>query len=228
MFLGMIFPGKRSHATIVAHTARLGTPVGSREGRTDRATGSLHPLGACSDRHGCRRAGLDTRGALHLDVPARDAVGVAVALGRLGDKLLVLLAAAAIGRDGARGSDPLLRGDLNGLGLWWCGPSRDLPLDAGEGLEMEPALGPLPTRLAGAIESAQASVDSTLVRLGAESVCSSSRLERAVIPRAVLVCAVPVCWWRLDSILTFVVSSWALAFRGSWPMNLHSRQQQTS
>ena len=154
---------------------------------------SSHPLGACSNRHGCRRARLNAGDALHFDVAARDAVAVAVGitLERLDGAVLVLLAAAAIGRDSTRGGISLVGGDLDGLGLRWRGPPRNFPLDAGEGLELEAALGPLPTWLAGAIEGTQASIDGALVRLGSESVCSRSGLEGTVVPVAVLA----LCKW---------------------------------
>jgi hypothetical protein len=59
-----------------------------------------------------------------------------------------------------------------GLGLWlwsgWCGPARDLPDDAGKALEREAALLPFAAGLARPIEGSQASIDGTLIGLGAE------------------------------------------------------------
>lgn len=185
---GVGFGGERSLATVAANTSCcLRVPLLRREGGTGR-TGSSHPLGACSNRHGCRRASLNAGNALHLDVAGVTvvAMAVAVALDRLCVILLVLLAAAAVGRDWARGRDSRLGGNLDGLGLWWCGPSRDLPVDAGKGLELEATLGPLSTWLAGAVEGTQAGIDSTLIRLGTEPVCSRSGLEGTIVPRTML------------------------------------------
>lgn len=60
-------------------------------------------------------------------------------------------------------------------------------MDAGKALELETALGPLSTGLAGAVEGTQAGIDSTLICLGAESVCSRSGLEGTVVPTTMLV-----------------------------------------
>lgn len=141
-------------------------------------------LSACRDGHGRRRAGLDAGQALHLDVGARGAVVLALA-GVAHAVLLVLLAAAAVGRRGRRGGHavlPVRGGGLVGrLGLGRRRPPVDLPVHAGEGLELEAALGPLAAGLAAAVEGAQAGVDSALVRLGAQSVGGGSGLEGAVI-----------------------------------------------
>lgn len=69
----------------------------------------------------------------------------------------------------------------------------DLPLHAGEGLELEAALGPFAAGLAAAVEGAQAGVDGTLVGLGAEPVgVGAGGLEGSVFPArlSVTVCLV--------------------------------------
>lgn len=115
---------------------------------------------------------------MHLNVTGDVAVAGAVSLLSI---LLVLLAAAVGGRNrrvlGARLNTVLLRG---------C-PAWNLPDDASKALESEAALGPFATGLAGAVECAQAGVDSTLVCLGTKLVTSTSSVGGAgVIDRAVL------------------------------------------
>lgn len=143
-------------------------------------SGQKARLGACRDGHGRGRAGLDAGQALHLDIGTRGAV--VIALARLAHSvLLVLLAAAAVGGGGSRGRHTVLGGGLGGPGLGRSSPPVDLPLHAGEGLELEGTFGPLPAGLPGAVEGAQAGVDGTLVSLGAESVGGGSWLDGAVV-----------------------------------------------
>lgn len=110
-------------------------------------------------------------------------VGTAVAVASAGDSLailLVLLAAAIVGRWRRRVF-------VTGLGgfLLRSRPSRDLPRDAGEALELKVSPSPLATRLSRPVEGAQASVDGALVRLGTKLMPSSSaaggRLAGAVV-----------------------------------------------
>lgn len=184
-----------------------------------------HASSASRYGHGNRRRSLHTRNAVHLDVGSRIAV---LALGWLGDVLLVLLAATAR-RHRARCGDLFGGGLLNRLGLWWSGPPVNLPRDTGKGLELEAALGPPATGLAGAVESTQTGVDSTLVRLGAKSVgVHSGRLEGSVFPRE----AVSINY-RNNEVqrrqgLTFAVFSWGQACREPWPLRFHLRPQRFS
>ncbi len=55
-------------------------------------------------------------------------------------------------------------------GLLRCPPRRDEPGDAGEAFELEALALPLPARLAGPVERAEAGVDGTLVCLGSQLV----------------------------------------------------------
>lgn len=113
---------------------------------------------------------------LHLDVVA--AVAVAGTVGLLAI-LLVLLGATLDG-----GSGGILGAGLGGL-LLRSYPARNLPCDTCKALELKASLGPSATRLARTIESAKASVDSTLVCLRSQLV-AASRLGAGVIDRTVL------------------------------------------
>lgn len=103
-------------------------------------------------------------GALHLDVVA--AVTVAGTVGLLA-VLFILLGATLSRRSGrvfGAGLGSLLLGSY---------PARNLPCDACKALELEASLGPSSTRLARAVQSTKASVDSSLIRLGSQFVASS-------------------------------------------------------
>ena len=128
--------------------------------------------GRNSDRG--RRAGVDARYALHVDIAAAVAV-VALDL----SVFLVLLVATLGGYRRRR-----LLGGFR-LGFGWCRPPRYLPDDASETLEPEAALGPLAAWLARPIKGSETSVDSTLVGLGAQLVCGGagrSRVDSTVLP----------------------------------------------
>jgi hypothetical protein len=94
---------------------------------------------------------------------------------------LFVLLVAAVGRGGRR----LLGGGI-GQRLGRSSPAGDLPPDAGETLESEAALGPLPAGLARPVEGAESGVDSALVCLGAELVVGARRITGVGIDGPIL------------------------------------------
>lgn len=131
--------------------------------------------------------------------------------------VFVLFAATIVGRGrGAR-----VFGAGLGRLLGRCGPSGELPDDAGEGLEGESAACPSAAGLARSIESAKAGVYSTLIRLGAELVASAGLVRRVgvidgpVFP--VIVVSIGVdCRQGVGRLLTVWASSWGRASRVAW------------